>query len=649
MPSMPPAGSARASHSSRKTLCAFVVALLACLLPSGAEGHMSIVCSSTSPTNPGAFTFWVGTYHENPMSGAVPGEIYVREPDGRLPHTTFSAWCSLQDCPAPPCPTDDPGIAGTATISEFRAEMVKSGHCKAVTNAGGDPLFYDDSVLSCYQANVGMDPQRYGTAVTAGTGTFPAGKDQRETINCNGIRNTQSPGPPLFDYNAEVHLRDIRTMYGVFVTGVKAGTYKTWTVGTDDNLAASPKAASRTPCSMSEAAPYYFDISVADGLTDCIVPPPVQPNANPGSLTFCAPAQGRRIFSGFVCSVTCAAGFLRLGTLVCENGKWSPYKCSDQPVCKQPGEVANDVNIPGKYQTKKIVGVWDGEPGRPIDPGCGVLTESGTACNYTCDTDTSPFCTPTRTTPTGAEKLAFPLRGEILCGSDGNWYPGNNFCGCRDQPCFTPTETLSLTPTFSLSPTLTKSLTMTRTLTMTPTLTPTISTTPLPLCVVLEPFRSVFCNETDVFPWIPWLLMLLLCCSLCCLLFACTRKRNLPPDEPIDEPDGPAIVEDDEIHVGVKPVEVPPPPPIDTVDVTVSKVMEPAEPEIEVGVHPVPEPPESDVHIGVHKIPQQESSILVGVSRRGGADPLGTSMASGDVVPLLGSSTGKVSFRSRHG
>ena len=574
---------------------------------------MSIVCSSTSPTHPGAFTFWVGSYHPNPMGAGVDGEIYVHEPSGNEPHTTFSAWCSLQDCPTLPCAETVKGIDGTADINAIRDEMEKAGHCTAVQNAAGDPLMYDDSVLSCYEANVAMDPQRFGTAVTSGTGTNAPGANVRQSINCNGI---MAVSMSAYEYNVPVHQRDIRTMFGVFVSGVKAGTYKTWTVNTDDNLDPSPKSAQQTPCSMSETNPYFFDISVADGLTDCIVPPPANANAVATSLQFCAPANGRRIFSGFVCSVVCDIGFVRIGTLICDNGKWTPYKCSDQPVCKFPGEDNNNLMIPGKNDTPSVQfinAVWDGEPGPPVDPGCGVLTESGTACNYTCNLDTSPYCTPTRTTALGAEKLAFPLRGEIICGADSNWYPGLNFCGCQEQPCFTPTMTLSLTQTFtrSLSLSQTLSITSSRSISLSLTLTPTA--TPLPLCVFLDPLASVFCRENMVHPFFPWFLLLLLCCCCICLLFACLSKKKLPPDEPMDEPDEPAIVDADEIHVGVKKVDPPPlPPPVEEVDITVSKLPPPAEPEVEIGVHPAPE---SDVNIGVHKVPSTDLGVMVSVNR----------------------------------
>ena len=601
----------RGLTSSSASACALVLALAA----TSCDAHMSVVCSSTSPSNPGAFTFWVGTYHPNPGSnmpgsgiiGAVQGEIHIREPDNTEPSAAFSRWCSLQNCATLPCAVTDPGIPGPSTIEEVRAEMELAGHCTAVVDDNMNKLMYDDSVLSCYEANPGMDPERYGSAVTSGTGTNTPGANERLSINCNGLANTQSAGS--YEFNVPVHMRDLRTMYGVVVPGVKAGTYKTWTVGTDDNLDPSPKIAGTTPCGMTEAAPFYFDIAVADGKRDCVTPPPVKPNSNAGSMQFCAPAQGRRIFSGFVCSVTCQAGFTRVGTMQCFDGEWTPYACTDKPTCAPPGQVpGNDVAIPGKNST--IVAVWDGEPGPPVEPGCGELTIAGTACNYTCASDVSPFCSPTRTTPSGAKKLNFPLRGEIVCGADAKWHPGNNFCGCRGFPCSTPTPTLSLTPTSSLTITMTPSITITTSLTISLTITPTITKTNVPLCLLLEPYASLFCDESDIIPWLPWLLLLLLCCMLCCLLIAMLAKKQLPPDEPPLEPDPPAAVPGEDIEVNVKPVPAPPtPPPAEVIDITLMKVPVPPEPGVEVGVHPVPAP--SGVQIGVHSIPKPDNDITI--------------------------------------
>eukprot|EP01059_Diplonema_ambulator_P002271 TRINITY_DN1191_c1_g1_i1.p1 TRINITY_DN1191_c1_g1~~TRINITY_DN1191_c1_g1_i1.p1 ORF type:complete len:641 (+),score=125.74 TRINITY_DN1191_c1_g1_i1:97-1923(+) len=563
-----------------------------------------MVCSSTSPSKPGTFTFWLLTYHANPASGAVQGEIYVHEPDGREPHTGFNAWCSLQDCPAPPCAQLDPmypGISGVATVEQISSEMKKAGHCTTVTNSNGTSLMEPDSILQCYEPNVGMDPLKFGSAVNSGQGTNPPGDNVRQTINCNDQIDA-GESPTASD-------RPMRTAYGVLVEGVKAGTYKTWTVGTDMNLDPSGKSMQGTPCGMSQANPYFFDISVADGGKSCVDPPPVMTDALTSSLTYCQPGPSRVIFSGFVCSVMCKAGTTRVGTLECKDGVWSAYKCTSLKTCSLPGEGGNNMSIPGRNDTPSaqwVAGVWDGTPGPPNSPGCGTITEAGTVCNYTCNLDDSPYCAPTRTTPTGSIKLTgVPLRSSIVCGDDGNWYPSDGFCGCRRTPCDTPTPTFTQTLTQSLTPTETVSLTETLTITPTATFTLTPTMTQRPLCLVLGPMGSVFCDEQDVLPWWPWLLMLLLLCLCCCALFAWLRSRP-PPDDPEEEEmlQEDAVVEEEEIEVGVKAVPAPPPPPLPEPE----EEMYAMPPSVQVGVHALPT---TDIDIGVHAVPTTDIDIGV--------------------------------------
>ncbi|KAJ9444849.1 hypothetical protein DIPPA_31253 [Diplonema papillatum] len=143
-------------------LCWLLVGLLAAV---PAAGHISAVCSSTSPTHPGSFTFWLATYHDNPALGSVPGQILILEPDGTTPSSAFSNWCSLQNCPTPPCASAIPGIAGESTVEEIAAEMKLAGHCQTVQDATGNFLLHADSVLACYEANVGMDPLRFAVAL----------------------------------------------------------------------------------------------------------------------------------------------------------------------------------------------------------------------------------------------------------------------------------------------------------------------------------------------------------------------------------------------------------------------------------------------------------------------------------------------------
>ena len=573
------------------------------------EGHKSIICTSTSPSNPDAFTFWVGTYHDNPVNGSVPGTISIREPNGIVPMSGFSAWCSLQDCPTLPCATADPGIAGTATVEDFQFEMLRAGHCTAVTDPNtGDSLMFADSELSCYEVNPGM-PGQFGTAVTSGTGTFPPADDQIQTINCN------QPGG-----NMNGILNEHRTMYGINIRDVKAGTYETWTGGTNDDLNPSTKAVggASTPCAMDENAHWKYDISVADGLADCTNNVPVIADVNPASLTFCNPIMGRRIFSGFVCSAICNMGFTRVGVPRCFDGQWTPYRCTNLPTCDRP-DASNNASIPGRNETpayQYVNLVTDGLPGPPTDPGCvDILTISGTECNYTCNLDkplVDVTCVPSKSTPVTADGSG--IRSQIRCGTDGNWYPAEGFCGCRTPPCDTPTPTLSLTPTFSLTPTDTFSLTLTISLTETLSLTPTLSITQNPLCVVFEPLGSVFCAESDVFSIWPLLLLLLLCCVCCCILLACRREKEYADVSESSDEILPAAVEEEEIDINIRAMPAPEEPPEDIPPQVIEH--SPLLPDVEIGVHSIPAPA-GEIEIGVHTIPAPApvgNDILVGVT-----------------------------------
>eukprot|EP01065_Artemidia_motanka_P004953 TRINITY_DN12357_c0_g1_i1.p1 TRINITY_DN12357_c0_g1~~TRINITY_DN12357_c0_g1_i1.p1 ORF type:complete len:725 (+),score=227.37 TRINITY_DN12357_c0_g1_i1:86-2260(+) len=652
----------------RGALPAVLCAVVCALLLEDASAHKSLVCSATAPSLPNIFTFFLCTYHPNPVQasqfpctadacvprcpaqigatggcclpppppGRVCGHLVVHEHDGDR-STDAGTWCTLQNQiggSTPTTPDDyddaDPGLAGdTLTVAQLEANMKDgsvNGRCitRAVLsydNKTALPLMLPDSTLSCYHHNSANNPEFWGTAVVGNSaGLQPSSDTAVEHITCTGSRGAVAG-------KWAAHERPIKTCYAIVVDdpGVKAGTYYAYTDGTDVNLEPSNKLNGRTPCGMQRTEPYYFDISVADGGNDCTTTPFQDVNVVPASIANCDGAVQPR-FSGFICSVVCNKGFRRVGNLQCANGVWTPYECTNQPFCLPPGEPGqnNNFSIPGNNGSLYVSQVFDGNPGPgsvPVEPGCGLTTKAGTYCNYTCNNDPDPYCSPSRSTPTQNYPIGFRntpmVRSSILCGRDGRWYPGRDFCGCNEPPCLTPTPTT--TPTFSrsFSPTPTFSPTFSPTTTRTyfsptttPTFSPTSTVTPYPLCLFGTPIGTTFCVDNDTFVWWPWLLLLLLVLMCCCVALCMLLRRCLKQPGPgVQRSYLPALEEEDEINVRVaKPEEErpePPSPPVAEVNVSVSKV-----PPQDVNVR-VSKVPEADVRVGVTAV--QDEGVRVDV------------------------------------
>eukprot|EP01065_Artemidia_motanka_P030448 TRINITY_DN3647_c0_g1_i2.p1 TRINITY_DN3647_c0_g1~~TRINITY_DN3647_c0_g1_i2.p1 ORF type:complete len:701 (+),score=109.51 TRINITY_DN3647_c0_g1_i2:53-2155(+) len=630
------------------------VALL-CMV-SGSAGHKSLVCSSTSPSDPGRFVFWICTYHPNPTTahnypctadGCVPrcpevpgatgpcclppppagrvcGHLTIHEHD-RDRESDAGTWCTLQNqvggtTPSNPDEIDmaDPGLYGdNLTVAVLEANMKRGtpGSCitraqLSVDNVTVVPLVRPDSAFSCYHHNAANNPEFWGAAVIGNSaGLQPAGDTAVEHIVCTGSRGAVAGTWAAYQ-------RPIKTCYAVLVDdpGLKAGSFYAFTEGTDENLEPSDKLQGRTPCGMQQTEPYYFDISIADNGTACTTQPFQDPHAVPQSIVECDGSVVPR-FSGFLCSVVCPRPYRRLGNLQCANGIWTPYECTTEPTCAAPSAF-NNVSIPGGNGSMYISQVFDGDPGPgtvPPSPGCGAQTKAGTYCNYTCNTDPDPYCSPSRGTPRQTYPVGYravaEVRSTIVCGRDGLWYPGPGFCGCRESPCQTPTPTRTETPTKSASwtPSMSssKSPTISRTFfspTPTPTTSPTSTQTPYPFCLFGTGWQSTPCVDRDTLVWLPWLLFLLLP-LMCCLLAICALCCRTGP-----QPAGVRLAylpaADDILDIAVtvtKPeLRVPPPPQ--------PRELEPVVPDVRVVVSPVP--PE-DVEVNVHAI--HDGAVSIGV------------------------------------
>ncbi|KAJ9444850.1 hypothetical protein DIPPA_31251 [Diplonema papillatum] len=505
-----------------RSLLGLVVA--AAVAPFDASAQVAVVCTSTSASAPGALTLWLASVAGNPAVRGPSsfGEVSVSTAGGATAAASIASWCTLQACAAPPCPVTAPGVPGTAGVEAIAAAL-QGGDCRGIV-ANGTSAILADSVVTCYEASPGMDPLRFASGVWSGTGTSPPGDATRRTINCN----TQSALPLLTAYAA------------VFPALDSAGNFKLRVGDAAAALSPSPKAQGGTPCNLEADPPFYFDASVADAGGVCAVDPPIDPLADINSLHGCRPAASRVIFSGFSCSVACTAGATRVGSLRCRDGRWTPYKCTTAATCEAP-QTGNNASIPGLNESHWIVGVADAEDPTAADPGCGVLTEAGAACNYTCDT---------------YEYAG--VRASIECGSDGKWREGDEYCGCRARPCTTITASLTLSASLSSTLSASDTISVSDTLSLTESVSLTASATQHPLCEVFDPLNSIFCGEAEVSPFWPWLLLLfvaLLAAWFLVLLALRRRKTGEAADAGVED-FPPAIAAEDVIEVGVSKVRI---------------------------------------------------------------------------------------------
>eukprot|EP00756_Hemistasia_phaeocysticola_P013090 Hpha_TRINITY_DN15251_c0_g2::TRINITY_DN15251_c0_g2_i1::g.66589::m.66589 len=407
-----------------------------------ASAHKSAICSSTSESHPGQFIFYLCTYHPNPGSciaqASVPGQVKIQLPDGSQEAASFDTWCTLTD----KCESKNDGLTGQFKVEDLSTRMKttrQGGGCIERVDSQNRPLIYQDSIVVCYENIESMFTQSgelWAAAVLSGQGL--------DAIHCNGADGD----------GTNAANRPMQTCYAVVVDNpkIKAGTFKTWTERTDQNLDPSRKNGGRSPCAMDgQNQGFQMDISIADGAGRCCTTPTQDPNAVAATLTFCDGA-GYTIFSGFVCSVVCKPGYQRVGTLQCVNGEWSTYKCvqsggggggGGQPgVCKAPSAAnGNNGDLLPMHPSENVNLVFDGAPSP-----CGTLTEAGTQCNYTCTGDPSPICAPSRSGakyPLGYRNTPV-VRGVVICDPSGNWLRGPGYCGCATWPC-EPTPTITQT------------------------------------------------------------------------------------------------------------------------------------------------------------------------------------------------------------
>eukprot|EP01063_Lacrimia_lanifica_P034860 TRINITY_DN6541_c0_g1_i1.p1 TRINITY_DN6541_c0_g1~~TRINITY_DN6541_c0_g1_i1.p1 ORF type:complete len:621 (+),score=187.85 TRINITY_DN6541_c0_g1_i1:88-1863(+) len=498
-------------------------ALCLVALASACKGHLTMVCSSTSPGALVRPTIWLGTYHAPPATPGASGEVRVQRGDGVVVRGTFDGHCAVS-------------LPGTADVAAVAAEL--GAKCAGRRDARGRELFPAGSELTCYEADPTYDPVAVARGVTEGTGTGASGVTSRLNINCNDQASDDGTQQP--------HEATIMAFYGAVLENVPPGRVRVWTENLVNDLRASAKESSGTPCAMARTTPYYLDMPVADGGAACTSDPPVLAFADASTMDPCRPTPTRPVTSGFVCGMLCQRGTRKVGQVMCRNGAWAAYECAANPLCPAPavgGPAA--AAVPGGIVGSEIVAVY-GE-------GCGAdggFTKAGRACAYTCSTD-FPADAASRAPTTWMNPATFPdvlaPRGSAIeCQRDGTWAPagGGQFCGCQGPPCDYESP---------------------------PPPPPKVE-----YCRIMGGRRqSLFCWEgAPMNPW-GWWAFLLLLLPMCCLAFTAAQARRvkegahaapLPPSveyanaahAPPDTP-APVAILHDQVNVNVSPAPALPP------------------------------------------------------------------------------------------
>ena len=328
-----------------------IVLLLA--LVAGNVAHIVIVCSSTSPSLPGAFTLWLGTYHETPNDNTViNGTGFIKAPSGKQLAENFTDYCPVADA--------RPIIYGeSATVNDYVGSI--KNNCGSIKDHAGQRAIFPDSEIVCYDANPDHFNTTPGIAIARSGDVFPHG--------CNEIATQFGGGDFSF-----------KTWYVMIMTDVEPGSFEMWTRDTDVNLKAGVKDDVNYPCSMSETKSWIVDISVAMGTTVCKDKPPTFANVLPGSMDACD-GSTRTIPEGTVCPAVCLTGYTRVGDIVCEgssafHANWSStgFQCA-KDTCSIPyHRSSTDTNIAPRL-SPSIIGVA---------PPCARETQLNGKCYYTC-------------------------------------------------------------------------------------------------------------------------------------------------------------------------------------------------------------------------------------------------------------------------
>jgi len=367
------------------------------------KGHITAVCTSTSPTIPNRVVFWFSTYSHG-SSSITPnwrlwsGTLQIRDVSGLQQGFTSFSGCDLvspQTRPTTPA----------ALASGIRASCTN-------VQAGGRPVLDASSKFVCYIRN----PD------SSSSSTDPIHALGKTNVNDNtGVTYNLGAVLPNTEWGA------------LAIDGVQAGTYE---VLAKQNDFAEPFSACFTGASMFATEPekkacslgftqypspatttFMYNLGSPAGGVNCVDPPSgsildgTVSDANRD--TFCT-----NVPDGFMCPVRCVSGKSRINNLYCNNGTWSSlFKCTTSiSTCALP----NSINTPN----------FSGDPNRPdgvfptsSSPSCGYISENGAQCRFSCTTSWG--------------------YGMLQCSS-GTWNPIGN-AGCRlaseDQPTSAPTIT----------------------------------------------------------------------------------------------------------------------------------------------------------------------------------------------------------------
>eukprot|EP00756_Hemistasia_phaeocysticola_P057178 Hpha_TRINITY_DN33807_c0_g1::TRINITY_DN33807_c0_g1_i1::g.27498::m.27498 len=403
--------------AARPRRAGFAAAVVFALFAREVAGHLTYICSVTSPSVPGRMVGLLGSYHDVPAAGTVTqGNLHILSPDGVTSTGTFETFCSAGNV-AP----DNLDIAG------IRTSLL--GDCATTKDSQGRTIMEADSVVTCFIQSPWTTGQD-SLAVTYGQGTQQYGpsvgltvNDNQYTIHCCGGAAGGSMTCDEQVGGAGAKTTNLKVWYASVIDSTAAGTFQMWVSGVGNDLKETVKAGGSTPCGMKPAAHHYFDISVADGGNPCTSAPPSTANVEQVSVDYCDPVKtGFPIPSGFICSATCSPGFSRVGDISCLNGAWtSDFKCTNQPTCDVPGLTGSNNNADIDSRIKGIVGT-----------GCFTLTEEATSCQYSCDNVADQYN---------------PRPGLIVCRNDKTWGPGVGYVGCDINPTASPSIPPTAAPT----------------------------------------------------------------------------------------------------------------------------------------------------------------------------------------------------------
>ena len=94
-----------------------VLFLILVWAPIVVRAHISGICTTTDPTDPGKITFYIATYHHKPgAGGSVPGQVHLQAPSGDVSSFDFNTFRDTN-------PRKGAGMTGAQWISNVKTSF----------------------------------------------------------------------------------------------------------------------------------------------------------------------------------------------------------------------------------------------------------------------------------------------------------------------------------------------------------------------------------------------------------------------------------------------------------------------------------------------------------------------------------------------